>query len=124
METSSHNSIQYWLSPYLVSKYRRKVLVGEVAERLKELLLQKAGEISSKLILSNGIKIDFEVHETLRLKQLQRKLARTQKGSRNRERIRVLLRKEYEKLNHRRKDAQSKVLAFLKIYRKVIFQDD
>ena len=94
METISHDSIQYWLSPYLVSKYRRKVLVGEVAERLKEVLLQKAREISSKLILSNGIKIDFEVHETLRLKQLQRKLARTQKGSRNRERILFLLRKE------------------------------
>ena len=80
--------------------------------------------VSSKLTLSNGIRIDFEVHETPRLKQLQRKLARTQKGSRNRERIRFLLREEYEKLNNRRKDAQNKVLAFLKIYRKVVFQDD
>jgi len=46
------------------------------------------------------------------LKQLQRKLAGTQKGSRNREKIQFLLRKEYEKLNNRRKDAQNKVLAF------------
>jgi len=38
--------------------------------------------------------------------------------------IQFLLRKEYEKLNNRRKDAQNKVLAFLKIYRKVVFQDD
>jgi len=30
-------------------KYRRKVLVGEVAERLKELLLQKAGEIGAEI---------------------------------------------------------------------------
>jgi len=52
------------------------------------------------------------------VKQLQRKLAGTQKGSRNRERIQFLLRKEYEKVNNRRKDAQNKVLAFLKIYRK------
>jgi len=80
--------------------------------------------VSSKLTLSNGIRIDFEVHETPRLKQLQRKLAGTQKGSRNRERIQFLLRKEYEKVNNRRKDAQNKVLAFLKIYRKVVFQDD
>ncbi len=50
METISHNSIQYWLSPYLVSKYRRKVLVGEVDERLKELLLQKAGEIGIEIV--------------------------------------------------------------------------
>jgi len=70
------------------------------------------------------MRMDFEVHETRRLKQLQRKLAGTQKGSRNRERIQFLLRKEYEKVNNRRKDAQNKVLAFLKIYRKVVFQDD
>jgi putative transposase len=30
-------------------KYRRKVLVGEVAERLKELLLQKAKEIGVEI---------------------------------------------------------------------------
>jgi len=80
--------------------------------------------VGSKLTLSNGIRIDFEVHETPRLKRLQKKLARTQKGSRNRERIRFLLRKEYEKLNNRRRDAQNKILAFLKIYRKVVIQDD
>jgi len=80
--------------------------------------------VGSKLTLSSGIKIDFEVRETPKLKQLQRKLARAQKGSRNRERIRFLLRKAYEKLNNRRKDAQNKVLAFLKTYRKVVFQDD
>lgn len=80
--------------------------------------------ISSKLTLSNGIAIDFEIRETQRLKRLQRKLARTQRGSKNRDRIRFLLRKEYERLNNRRKDAQNKVLAFLRIYRKVVFQDD
>lgn len=68
--------------------------------------------------------MDFEIHEIVRLKQLQRKLTRTQKGSKNREKIRFLLRREYEKLNNRRKDAQNKILAFLKIYRKVVFQDD
>ena len=80
--------------------------------------------VGSKLTLSNGIRIDFEVHETPKLKRLQRRLAKTQKDSRNRERIRFLLKKEYEKLNKRRKDAQNKVLAFLKTYRKVVFQDD
>jgi len=80
--------------------------------------------ISSKLTLSNGIKIDFEIHETVRLKRLQKKLARAQKGSRNREKLRLLLRKEYEKLSNRRRDAQNKVLAFLKCYRSVAFQDD
>lgn len=80
--------------------------------------------VSRKLTLSNGIGIDFEVCETPRLKNLQVKLSRAQKGSRNREKIRFSLRKEYEKLNNRRKDAQNKTLAFLKMYGKVAFQDD
>ena len=80
--------------------------------------------IGSKLTLSNGIKIDFEVHETPRLKRLQRKLARVKRGSKRRGKIRFLLRREYEKLNNRRKDAENKVLAFLKLYGKVVFQDD
>jgi len=58
--------------------------------------------------LSNGIKIDFEIYETARLKQLQRKLARTQYGSKNRDKVRYLLRKEYGKLNNRRKDPKTK----------------
>ncbi|WP_216640901.1 hypothetical protein, partial [Thermus scotoductus] len=80
--------------------------------------------IGSKLTLSNGIKIDFEVHETPRLKRLQRKLARAKRGSKRRGKIHFLLRREYEKLNNRRKDAENKVLAFLKLYGKVVFQDD
>ncbi|WP_153185511.1 transposase, partial [Thermus scotoductus] len=80
--------------------------------------------IESKLTLSNGIKIDFEVHETPRLKRLQRRLARAKRGSKRRGKIRFLLRREYEKLNNRRKDAENKVLAFLKLYGKVVFQDD
>lgn len=61
---------------------------------------------------------------TPRLKWLQRKLAGVQKGSRNRERIWFLLRKEYEKLNSRCRNAQNKVLVFLKTYQKVVFQED
>jgi len=80
--------------------------------------------VESKLTLSNGMRIDFEVEETLRLKRLQRRIARAKQGSANRERFRFLLRREYEKLNNRRKDAQNKVLAFLRMYRKVVFQDD
>lgn len=80
--------------------------------------------VDSKLTLSNGIKIDFEVRETPRLKRLQRSLARKQKGSRNRTKVRLLLRREYERLNNRRRDAQNKILAFLRLYETVAFQDD
>jgi len=42
----------YNISYHLIwcPKYRRKVLVGEVAERLKELLLQKAQEIGVEIV--------------------------------------------------------------------------
>ncbi|PTQ55026.1 MAG: putative transposase [Candidatus Carbobacillus altaicus] len=80
--------------------------------------------VDSKLTLSNGIKIDFELHETPRLKRLQKKLAKSEKGSKHRRKIRHLLRREYEKIKSRRKDVQNKILAFLKLYEKVVFQED
>ncbi|WP_211264232.1 RNA-guided endonuclease InsQ/TnpB family protein, partial [Hydrogenibacillus schlegelii] len=80
--------------------------------------------VDSKLTLSNGIKIDFELDETPRLKRLQKKLAKSEKGSKNRRKIRHLLRREYEKIKSRRKDVQNKILAFLKLYEKVVFQED
>ena len=80
--------------------------------------------ISSNLTLSNGIAIDFEIHKTQRLERLRRKFARTEKGSKNRDRIRLVLRKEYERLSNRRKDDQNNVLVFLRIYSRVVFQDD
>jgi putative transposase len=80
--------------------------------------------VGAKLTLSTGLTIDFTVHETPRLKRLQRRLARAQKGSKNYERIRQRLRREHERLSTRRRDAQNKVLAFLRLYGKVAFQDD
>ncbi len=80
--------------------------------------------IDTKITLSNGLKIDFELHETRKLKKIQRKLVKAKKGSRNREKLRFLLRKEYEKISNRRRDVQNKVIAFLKLYRTAVFQDD
>jgi len=80
--------------------------------------------VYAKLTLSNGIKLDFELRETERLKTLQRKLARAKRGSKNKEKLRLLLRREYEKIARRRRDIHNKVLAFLRGYRKVVFQED
>lgn len=80
--------------------------------------------IKDKLTLSNGMKIDFEVPESKRLKRLQRELARKRKGSRNREKVRQKLAREYERIENRRKDAINKIIAFLKLYSMVVFQQD
>ncbi len=80
--------------------------------------------VSSKLTMSNGIKLDFELRETKRLKRLHKKLSRAQKGSKNRQEIINLLKKEYEKISRKRKDVHDKIIAFLKNYEKVVYQED
>jgi putative transposase len=80
--------------------------------------------IHAKLTLSNGVKIDSELRETERLKKLQRKLAKTKKGSKNRRKLRFLLRREYERLARRRGDVHNRVLALLEGYKEVVFQED
>jgi len=80
--------------------------------------------VDRKLTLTNGLQIRFELHETERLKRLQRDISRCKEGSNNREKLRGKLRKEYEKINNRRKDVQNKVLAYLKQYKVVVYQDD
>jgi putative transposase len=80
--------------------------------------------VHAKLTFSNGIKLNFGLRETGRLKALQRKLAKTKKGSKNREKLCFLIRREYEKIARRRKDIHNKVLAFLKDYKRVVFQED
>lgn len=80
--------------------------------------------VRDKLTLSGGLKVDFEVPETPRLNRLQRRLFRTKPGSKNREHLRHLLRREHGRIANRRRDAQNKVLAFLRRYPAVAFQED
>ncbi|TFE71692.1 hypothetical protein A7K93_08315 [Candidatus Methylacidiphilum fumarolicum] len=80
--------------------------------------------IDSKLTLSNGIKIDFEWQEFTRLKRLQRKLTKLKNDSKNKSKVQNLLKKEHEEIRNKRKDAQNKTLAFLKLHRGVVFQED
>ncbi|MEM4620427.1 MAG: hypothetical protein QW607_09465, partial [Desulfurococcaceae archaeon] len=51
--------------------------------------------IENKINLSNGVKIDFEIPETRRLKVLQQKLAKKVKGSRNYNKIKELIQREH-----------------------------
>ena len=52
MEYKSNNNVVYSCKYHVVwcPKYRRKVLVGDIAERLKELIAQKAAEINAEVI--------------------------------------------------------------------------
>ena len=52
MEYKSNNNVVYSCKYHVVwcPKYRRKVLVGNIAERLKEIIAQKAAEINAEVI--------------------------------------------------------------------------
>jgi len=51
MEYKSNNNVVYSCKYHVVwcSKYRRKVLVGNIAERLKELIKQRCSEINAEI---------------------------------------------------------------------------
>ena len=68
--------------------------------------------------------IDFEVKESKRLKRLQKELARKKKGSKNREKVLKKLQREYERLTNIRRDIHNKLLALLRHYGVVVYQDD
>ncbi|MGC9795736.1 transposase [Fervidobacterium riparium] len=76
------------------------------------------------IVLSNGLKIEWKIEETQRLKKLQRTISRKQKGSKNRQKVRIKLRKEYEYITNVREDIVNKISSLLYRYEKVIYQDD
>jgi len=101
---------------YLPKDYGKKEKIGNV--------IAVDFGIKDKATLSNGVKIDFEISETDRLKKLQKKLSRQKQNSRNSLKTVQKIRKEHEYLTNVRKDIQNKIYSFFKHYDKVIFQDD
>jgi len=80
--------------------------------------------IKHQLTLSNGIKINYSVEETKRLKKLQKKLSRQQKGSKNYQKTKQKIQKEHQKIYNRRKDIQNKIISLLKKYEYVLIQEE
>ena len=80
--------------------------------------------IKDHITLSNGEKLNVTIGETERLKLLQRKFARSKKGSNNRYKLKKLIKKEYQKITNRKNDAANKVVAYLLSYQNVYMQDE
>jgi putative transposase len=74
--------------------------------------------------LSNGEKIDTKIQESDRLKWLQQRAAKKQKGSKNRVKAFSLVGREYQKLTNQKNDAANKVVAKLLEHEKVYIQDE
>lgn len=80
--------------------------------------------VKTHLTLSDGSKINSLVGETDRLKRLQRKLSRQVKGSNNYEKTRSKIKREYEKMDHRKDDSANKIVHALLLNEVVVIQDE
>lgn len=80
--------------------------------------------IKTTITLSSGEKINASVKETERLKGLQRKLSRQQKGSNRYVKTLALINREHQKMSNRRDDATKKVCASLLKNEHVFMQDE
>ena len=80
--------------------------------------------IKDSITLSTGKKFKASIGETERLKRLQRKLARQQKGSNNRYKTRILIQKEYQKITNKKNDIANKLVSYILSYEHIYMQDE
>lgn len=80
--------------------------------------------IKTNITTSNNEKFDICIEESERLKGLQKKLARQQKGSNNRYKTIQKIRLEYEKLSNKKKDKTNKLVNYLCTKYSTIYMQD
>lgn len=80
--------------------------------------------LATHITLSDGSKISATVRETDRLKRLQRKLSKQQKGSNNYSRTRTLIQREQQRNTNRRNDIANKVVHDILLNERVFMQDE
>ena len=80
--------------------------------------------IKNQITLSNGVVIRWSVPETKRPKRLQKAISRKKRDSRNYQKIRKKLQKEWEYIGNVRKDIQNRIYALLRCYGIVAIQDE
>lgn len=81
--------------------------------------------LSRQLVLSKGTAIQYAIPVSPKLRKLARKLSKQQLHSKNWNKTRIKLDKEYEKANNIKTDIKNKVVSYLKNkYGTVCFQDE
>ena len=80
--------------------------------------------IKDTLTTSEGEKIDVLVGESERLKRLQKEMFRRVKGSNNRYRTIQKIRREYQRIKHRKTDKANKIVSRLRKYDTIVMQDE
>ena len=80
--------------------------------------------ISEQITLSNGVKINYRIPISNKLRKLYKKLSRKEYHSHNWEKIRLKIRKEFDKLTNIKGDIKNKIVHRLGEYQIVCYQDD
>ena len=81
--------------------------------------------IKDNVTLSNGEKFNCSIGESEQIKRLQKKLARSQKGSKNRYKIKLKLQKAYRKITNQKKDFANKLVHKLDVnYDLIVWQNE
>lgn len=98
---------------------------GGLEQSEKKLAVGLDFGIKDNIVTSDGAIFNVSIAETDRLKRLQRKFARAQKGSNNRNKLRNLIAIEYQKIDNKKKDASNKIVHnLLTNYHHVFLQDE
>lgn len=114
-----HKNGDYYLS---ITTYQEK-------EKTKQLIPIKSTGIDfglgRQLVLSNGTAIQYAIPVSPKLRKLARKLSKQELHSKNWNKTRVKLDKEYEKANNIKTDIKNKIVSHLKdTYEIVCYQDE
>ena len=80
--------------------------------------------VKTTLTTSEGEKVDVLVEESERLKRLQKELFRRVKGSNNRHKTILKIRKEYQRMRNLKNEKANKIVAKLKKYDVIVMQDE
>jgi putative transposase len=81
--------------------------------------------LAKQFVFSNGVVVEYRVPLPKRLRRLYRQFSRTQKGSRNRWKIRQQIENQFHQVTNIKRDLRNQVVAYLRRYYPVVcFQDE
>jgi len=111
-----HKAGEYYLA---VTTFQDKIL-----EDKPEAMLGIDFGLKTHVTTSSGLEVNVLVQETERMRRLLRKLRRQISGSKNYTKTRLLIQREYGRLDQRKADQANKLVALLTSESIVCFQDD
>ncbi len=109
---------------YVVCYLWREEVLREIKQKQTSIPVGIDLGIKYQLTLTTGERFKWYIPETKRLKRLQKILVRKRKGSKNYQKVKKLIQKEWEYIKNRRKDTINKVISYLKRFPFIAVQRD